>query len=121
MNNHTTRKRPSRKRRREQRRLLARLSFVLLIAMVAARMLLLVLDWLGIALADILGAHAFTAMYAALFMLFGWKLRGWIDTYKRKEKKRSCTPTSARSAEPPLILVRNATASEPPMMRKVQP
>lgn len=62
MTNHNPRRRPSAKRRRAQRRMMARLSFVLLIAMVTARTLLLVLDWLGIALADILGAHIFTVL-----------------------------------------------------------
>lgn len=119
MTNHTTRKRPSAKRRRAQRRMMARLSFVLLIAMVMARTLLMTLDWLGIALADILGAHIFAALYTCLFVLFGWKLRGWIEHSKRKEKSK-CKNTQPAPALS--VLQFQATPKEKPApLRRAEP
>lgn len=119
MTNHTTRKRPSAKRRRQQRRMMARLSLVLLIAMVMARTLLMALDWLGIALADLLGANIFAALYACLFILFGWKLRGWIEHSKRKENGK-CKTT--KNAQPLSVLQFQATPKEAPApLRRAEP
>ena len=119
MTNHTTRKRPSAKRRRAQRRMMARLSFVLLIAMVTARTLLMALDWLGSSLLDLLGAHIFAALYACLFVLFGWKLRGWIEHSKRKEKAKC---KGKKDAPPLSVLQFQATPKEAPApLRRAEP
>lgn len=113
----------SKKRRWIQRRMMGRAAFVLLIAMLVARTLLFALDYVGIALIDLLGANILAVLYASFFMLFGWKVRGWTDSAKRRKRKASKSTAQAPAyAGQPTVLHFQASAPTPMApLRRAEP
>lgn len=97
--------RPRRRARRQASKRLApfyRMTFIILIGAVAARLIILGIDALG-ARTGLPGGEIFIPVYIIIAPLFGWQLRGWtaIGGHQRRKETRPCTTISATTAERP--------------------
>lgn len=119
MANHPHPKRPSAKRRWMQRRKMGRMAFTLLIAMLVARSLLFALDYVGIALIDLLGANITAFAYAGLFILFGWKLHSWANMAKKREQSNGKAPQTTPA--PTVLRFQAAPANPAAPARRAEP
>lgn len=119
MANHPHPKRPSTKRRWMQRRKMGRMAFTLLIAMLVARSLLFALDWVSIALIDLLGANITAFAYAGLFILFGWKLHSWINIAQKKAHRKGKAPQGTQA--PTVLRFQTAPTTPAAPVRRAEP
>lgn len=97
--------RPRRRARRQASKRLApfyRMTFLILIGAIAARLIILGIDALG-ARTGLPGGEIFIPVYIIIAPLFGWQLRGWtaIGGHQRRKETRPCTTISATTAERP--------------------
>lgn len=95
--------RPRRRARRQASKRLApfyRMTFLILIGAIAARLIILGIDALG-ARTGLPGGEIFIPVYIIIAPLFGWQLRGWtaIGGHQRRKETRPCTTISATTAE----------------------
>lgn len=107
--------RPRRRARRQASKRLApfyRMTFIILIGAVAARLIILGIDALG-ARTGLPGGEIFIPVYIIIAPLFGWQLRGWtaIGGHQRRKETRPRTTISATTAERPSTPEKFATAS----------
>lgn len=107
--------RPRRRARRQASKRLApfyRMTFLILIGAIAARLIILGIDALG-ARTGLPGGEIFIPVYIIIAPLFGWQLRGWtaIGGHQRRKETRPCTTISATTAERPSTPEKFATAS----------
>lgn len=96
--------RPRRRARRQASKRLApfyRMTFLILIGAIAARLIILGIDALG-ARTGLPGGEIFIPVYIIIAPLFGWQLRGWtaIGGHQRRKETRPCTTSSARPLRP---------------------
>lgn len=110
--------RPRRRARRQASKRLApfyRMTFIILMGAVAARLIILGIDALG-ARTGLPGGEIFIPVYIIIAPVFGWQLRGWtaIGSHQRRKETRPCTTISATTAERPSTPERFATASKQP-------
>lgn len=97
--------RPRRRARRQASKRLApfyRMTFIILMGAVAARLIILGIDALG-ARTGLPGGELFIPLYIIIAPVFGWQLRGWtaIGSHQRRKETRPCTTISATTAERP--------------------
>ena len=100
--------RPRRRARRQASKRLApfyRMTFIILMGAVAARLIILGIDALG-ASTGLPGGEIFIPVYIIIAPLFGWQLRGWTAIGGHQS-----TTISATTAERPSTPERFATAS----------
>lgn len=95
--------RPRRRARRQASKRLApfyRMTFIILMGAVAARLIILGIDALG-ARTGLPGGEIFIPVYIIIAPLFGWQLRGWtaIGGHQRRKETKPCTTISATTAE----------------------
>lgn len=95
--------RPRRRARRQASKRLApfyRMTFIILMGAVAARLIILGIDALG-ARTGLPGGELFIPLYIIIAPVFGWQLRGWtaIGSHQRRKETRPCTTISATTAE----------------------
>lgn len=95
--------RPRRRARRQASKRLApfyRMTFIILMGAVAARLIILGIDVLG-ARTGLPGGELFIPLYIIIAPVFGWQLRGWTATggHQRRKETRPCTTISATTAE----------------------
>lgn len=95
--------RPRRRARRQASNRLApfyRMTFIILMGAVAARLIILGIDALG-ARTGLPGGELFIPLYIIIAPVFGWQLRGWtaIGSHQRRKETRPCTTISATTAE----------------------
>lgn len=107
--------RPRRRARRQASKRLApfyRMTFLILIGAIAARLIILGIDALG-ARTGLPGGELFIPLYIIIAPVFGWQLRGWtaIGSHQRRKETRPCTTISATTAERPSTPERFATES----------
>ena len=107
--------RPRRRARRQASKRLApfyRMTFLILIGAIAARLIILGIDALG-SRTGLPGGEIFIPVYIIIAPLFGWQLRGWtaIGGHQRRKETRPCTTISATTAEQPSTPEKFATAS----------
>lgn len=108
--------RPRRRARRQASNRLApfyRMTFIILMGAVAARLIILGIDALGVR-TGLPGGELFIPLYIIIAPVFGWQLRGWtaIGSHQRRKETRPCTTISATTAERPSTPERFATAGD---------
>ena len=84
--------RPRRRARRQASKRLApfyRMTFLILIGAIAARLIILGIDALG-ARTGLPGGEIFIPVYIIIAPLFGWQLRGWTAIGGHQRRKETC-------------------------------
>lgn len=78
-----------------------RMTFIILMGAIAARLIILGFDALG-ARTGLPGGEIFIPVYIIIAPLFGWQLRGWtaIGAHQKRKETRPCTTISAATASP---------------------